>query len=405
MVNGKMKLVKLAPVVVEIEDSIMKPLVSGSDVKRFIEPQTITYLLFPYQVDAEGAHLLTAQEMQSQFPNAWKYLKGFEKELRDREGKSFDDDGWYRFGRHQNLDKQEVPKLLVPRLVARLVCSADERGRYYCDNVDVGGVVPRRVDDLWLLAGVLNAPVTNTIFGWLSKPFRGDYKSANKQFIAPLPVPRANRADRAGLSALARGMQERRTRQVELRSALAERLAATARVKWPFEKILRKVRPIAEIEAEAPKSVPPSGLKKWVDDRRKEEEEAALAEIDGAIRLDSEASVDLNAGKLSFLVDEQEVARVFISKEAEALVEAQWRAIAIEFAPTGRDDAKRLVERLRRVATSADPETAEQIIRIGHDLAQLSQVLNEDEEQLHELTCYLFNLSDDERRLVERTRA
>jgi hypothetical protein len=200
-------------------------------------------------------------------------------------------------------------------------------------------------------------------------------------------------------------MQERRTRQVELRSALAERLAATARVKWPLEKILPNVRPIREIEAEAPKSVPPSGLKKWVDSRRKEEEEAALAEIDGAMRLDSEASVGLHAGKLSFLVDEQEVARVFISKEAEALVEAQWRAVAIEFAPTGRDDAKRLVDKLRRVATSADGDVADQIIKIGHDLAQLSEVLNQDEEQLHEMTCYLFNLSDGERRLVERARS
>lgn len=405
MVNGKTKLVKLAPVVVEIEDSIMKRLVSGADVKRFIEAQTDTWLLFPYYVDGGEARLFKPDEMQLQFPRAWKYLKGFEKELRARDGgKNDSDEKWFGYIYPKNLDKQEMPKLLVPRLVARLVCSADERGRYYCDNVDVGGVVPRRVDDLWLLAGVLNAPVTNTIFSWLSKPFRGDYKSANKQFIAPLPVPRAGRADRAGLSALARGMQERRTRQVELRSALTERLAATARVKWPLERILPNVRPIAEIEAEAPKSVPPSGLKKWVDDRRKEEEEAALAEIDGVIRIDSEASVELNAGKLSFLVDEQEVARVFISKEAEALVEAQWRAVAIEFGPTGRDDAKRLVDKLRRVATSADPDTAEQIIKIGDDLAQLSEVLNGDEEQLHEMTCYLFNLSDEERRLVESSR-
>lgn len=403
MVGGKSKTVKLAPVVVEIEDSIMKPLVSGADVKRFIEPQTDTYLLFPYHVDPDGARLFTPQEMQAQHPKAWKYLKGFEKELRARDGgKNDNDEKWFGYIYPKNLDKQEVPKLLVPRLVARLVCSADERGRYYCDNVDVGGVVPRRVDDLWLLAGLLNAPVTNTIFSWLSKPFRGDYKSANKQFIAPLPVPRASRADRAGLSALARGMQERRTRQIELRSALAERLAATARVKWPIEKILPNVRPIAEIEAEAPKSVPASGLKKWVDERRREEEEAALAEIDGSIRLDSEARVALNAGKLSFLIDEQEIARVFVSQEEAPLVEAQWRAIAIDFEPTGREDAKRLVERLRKVATSADAAVAEQIISVGDELAQLSDVLRDDEKQLHEMTCYLFKLTDEERRLVER---
>jgi len=405
IVSGKPKLVKLAPVMVEIEDAIMKPLVSGADVKWFLEPQTDTYLLFPYHADGDGARLFTPEEMQKQFPKAWTYLKSFEKELRNREKKAFNDEAWYRFGRHQNIDKQEVPKLLVPRLVARLVCTADDRGRYYCDNVDVGGVVPRRTEDIWLLAGILNAPVTNTIFGWLSKPFRGDYKSANKQFIAPLPVPRAGRADRAGLSALARGMQERRTRQVELRSALEERLSATARVSWPLEKIIPNVRSIVEIESETPKSVPTAGRKKWVDERRKEDEEAALAAIDGTIQPDSEAEVVSKEGKLTFQIDGQEVARVFVSPEQAPLIEAQWRAVAIDFEPTQKGDAKRLVDRLRRVTTSADATLTEQIIATGRELASLSEVLREDEEQLHEVTCFLFNLTDEERRLVERARA
>ena len=90
-VGGKVKTVKLAPVVVTIEDAIMKPLVSGRDVKRFIEPHTDTRLLFPYHVDAEGARLLTPAEMADRFPNAWAYLRGFEMELRARESAKFDD--------------------------------------------------------------------------------------------------------------------------------------------------------------------------------------------------------------------------------------------------------------------------------------------------------------------------
>jgi hypothetical protein len=402
-VNGKTKIVKLAPVAVEIEDAIMRPLVSGADVKRFIEPQADTYLLFPYQVDATGARLFTSGEMQTQFPKAWKYLKGFENELRRRENRSFDDDAWYRFGRHQGLDKQETPKLLVAQLVPELRLSFDERGVFYINNVRVNGILPRS-DNGWFLLGTLNSPVSDYIFKWLGKPKNNAYYEANKQFIAPLPIPRANRADRAGLSALAKGMQERRTRQVELRSALNERLAATARVNWPLEKILPNVRSIAAIEAEVPKSVPRPGVKKWVDERRKEEEEAALAEIDGVIQLDSAATVVLNEGKLSFRIDEQEVARVFVSDEEATLVEAQWRAVAIDFEPTQKGDAKRLIDRLRKVAVTAEAAVGKQIIGIGKELADLSAVLRDDEEQLHEMTCYLFKLTDEERRLVERTR-
>src|SRR5690606_30339077 len=106
---------KLAPVVVAIEDEIMKPLVSGADVKRFIEPRAETHLLFPYRVAPGAVSLLTHDELTKDFPKAWTYLKSFEKELRARESGKFDDDKWYRMGRTQNLDKQEVPKLLVPR--------------------------------------------------------------------------------------------------------------------------------------------------------------------------------------------------------------------------------------------------------------------------------------------------
>lgn len=395
---------KLAPVVVDIEDAIMKPLVSGAEAKRFIEPETDTYLLFPYQVDASGARLFTAETMAKKFPKAWQYLKGFEAELRAREGKKFDDDGWYRMGRNQNLDKQEVPKILVPRLVARLGCFVDDRGRFYCDNVDVGGVVPQRVENIWLLAGILNAPVTNTIFEWLSKPFRGDYKSANKQFIAPLPIPKGDRVSRASLSALARGMQERRTDQVSKRAGLDERLQATTRENWPLEKFLSDVRSVEKITAAKPKSVPATEQKAWVDAEREADEEAALARIDGMIRLDSEFAVTLVDGKLCLSIDEQPAAWVFVSDAEAALVEAQWRCIAIEAQPTGKGDAKRLVQRLRRVATRAEPAVAGQIIAIGKDLADLDAVIRDDEAQLHEMTCALFNLSAQERALVEGKR-
>lgn len=383
----------------------MHPLVSGAEAKRFIEPSTNTYLLFPYLVEGGRARLFTPAEMQAQFPRAWKYLRSFEEELRARDSRKNDsDEKWFGYIYPKNLEKQEVTKLLVPRLVASLGCFADEQGRYYCDNVDVGGVVPARKEDVWWLAGILNAPTTDTIFSWLSKPFRGDYKSANKQFIAPLPIPKADRAGKAALSALAKGMQERFTRRVQLRADLQERLSAAARLTWPLERILPDVRSIPQIDEVAPKSLPANQRKGWVDEQRGADEESALARIDGIIDLESEADVIAERGKLSFRIDEQEAARVFLSEEELPLVEAQWRTIAVDFAPSGRGDAKRLVDRLRRVVVQADTALREQIMKTGSQLADLSDVIREDEAQLHEMTCFLFGLTDEERRLVERGR-
>lgn len=307
-------------------------------------------------------------------------------------------------GRNQNLDKQEVPKLLVPRLVARLGAYVDHRGSYYCDNVDVGGVVPARRDEIWLLAGILNSPAANGIFRWLSKPFRGDYVSANKQFIAPLPIPPASRAQRAALSGLAQGMQQRITSQAEERARLEELLAACARSTLPLDRLLEDVRPLREIEETVPRSLRPAARLGCIAAERSAQEEAALARIDAILGPASLLSVAEAPGRLAFCVDEAEIARMFVTAEQQPLVAAQWRATAIGFTPVGKGDADRLLERLRRLVLDADVAVREQIVALGASLGRRAEVLRDDEEQLHELTCALFGLSEEERRLVERGR-
>ena len=120
--------------------------------------------------------------MAADYPLAWAYLQSWENELRSRENGAFDDNTWYRFGRHQNLDKQEVEKLIVPRLVPAVGCSVDTSQDIYLDNVDVGGIIPALGIRSFFLSGVLNSPVANFVFRRISKPFRGNYRSANKQF-------------------------------------------------------------------------------------------------------------------------------------------------------------------------------------------------------------------------------
>ena len=127
----------------------MKPLVSGADAKRYIEPETDTFLLFPYHPAERGVKLIEAAVFAKKFPKAWAFLKSHEVELRKCEnGKMDDDDQWWANNYPKNLDKQEIAKLVVPRLVANLGCYADEFARYYLDNVDVGGVQPADAMDL-----------------------------------------------------------------------------------------------------------------------------------------------------------------------------------------------------------------------------------------------------------------
>ena len=343
----------------------MRPLVSGEEAKRFIEPSTSTYLLFPYSVDKGVATAFDEDTLALKYPKAAAYLRRFEVELRKiNKSQTKVDSKWFRYSYPKNLARQDEPKIVVAQLVPDLRLAFDDRGSCCLDNVRVNGILPRG-DNGWFLLGVLNAPTSNYVFKWLGKPKDNGYFEANKQFIAPLPIPTADRTSRASLSALAKGMQQRNTDRVRRRAALEERLAATARLRLPLERLLDEVRAIAAIEASLPASVPPSDRKRWIDEQRSADEEAALARIDALFRLDSTLDVVLVEGKLSFRIDERPAARLFVSDGEAALVAAQWRSVALDFQPRGKDDAKRLIERLRRIATDAEPALAAQIIAIG----------------------------------------
>jgi type I restriction-modification system DNA methylase subunit len=395
--------VKPPAVEVAIEDAIMKPLVSGAEAKRFIDPATRTYLLFPYCVDETGARLWTPEEMAQQFPLAWAYLRSFEEELRKRDsGKNNDDERWFGYVYPKNLDKQETVKLLVPRLVSGLKLAMDPAQEFYCDNVDVGGVVPADPAELPFLAGILGSPTPNLLFKWGSKPFRGDYLSANKQFIAPLPVPHANDDERAAVAATAEALQRGYSRRAKVVVMLDDRLAATGRRPLPYEALLPKVRPIAEIERTKPRSMPPGDVRDWANARYKEQIDAELARVNSAIRLDSVLDAVLDEGELKLLVDEQPVARMFVAAEAADFLLAQWQVVALRFEPTGKEDGKRLIDRLRLIAFEADGPLRAQIVERQGELSALTAELRELERRLDDQTAALFRLTPEERALVRR---
>jgi len=221
--------------IVELDDDLLKPLVSGKEAVPFACPSTDTFIIFPYEGATENFRLLNAKEM-SKYRRTWAYLRKNGKTLRARERGLFDDDEWYRYGRSQSIGKQTFAKLLVPRLQLNLFASADARGELFMDNVDVGGVIPGEGWDIYYLLGILNSNACNFAWRMTSKPFRGGYRSANKQFIAPLPIPNVKGKKQEPVAQIAR----------KLADLHGERLAALGKV---HRRIAVDLAPAALVQA------------------------------------------------------------------------------------------------------------------------------------------------------------
>lgn len=199
--DGRMVYSKASDRELLLEPDLLHPLASGTEVARYAFEPLGDLLLFPYRRRDREMELLPADELARLALTA-AYLGEHETALRGRERGKMDHDRWYGYVYPKSLGLHSIPKLGIPRLCDRLRVAADPDGVVFLDNVDVNGLLPSDDGpDLWVLACLLNSRLLNWVFRLTSVPFRGSYFSANKQFIAPLPIRSPSR-EVAGLLGL-----------------------------------------------------------------------------------------------------------------------------------------------------------------------------------------------------------
>ena len=385
------------PYEVLIEDDLMKPLVSGAQAKRFVEPQTETYLLFPYTVANGRATLIPSARIAADYPLAWSYLQSWEEGLRSRENNAFDDEKWYRFGRHQNLDKQEIEKLIVPRLVPNVSCSVDAFGHCYLDNVDVGGVTPASGIPSFFLAGVINGPVANFVFRRISKPFRGNYRSANKQFIAPLPIPETNEQQCIAVAQIAEQLQQLHTRRRNILEDISRRRSVLRERKRPESWLFPELPSVTDLEAQAPSNLDAEQRKDWARQRYVQELAGRHERLGARLYPGVDLSAELVDGELRFLVDDAlAVERIFVDDEEGPFLAAQWKVLSARMSVTASTNGTRLSSSLRRLAIATDnPPAVRQIMALQSDLDVVEAQIAGREAEMNELLYHLYDLCPD----------
>ena len=214
------------------EKGLLFPLVSGTDVNRYCGLPERQYILFPYKVDGALVELIAFDVISKTCPKTAAYLLENKERLEERERGKFKGHDWYRFGRNQNIGIQEQTKLCVPRLVNNLYATYDVEGNHFLDNVDVGGITLKpayQKQGLLYLLGLLNSKLLRWYFPFVSAPFRGGWRSANRQFLSQLPIRIVNFSDPVD-----KAHNDRMVEMVEQMLSLHKQLTAA---KTPDEKI------------------------------------------------------------------------------------------------------------------------------------------------------------------------
>src|SRR5438876_1640809 len=173
-----------------LETDLIKPLVSGTDVKRYEKPLKRQFIIFPYELANDKPRLIPIKEIERKWPHIHDYLVRNRDTLEGRENGVMRGPNWHGYVYLKNMNKQHLPKLCVPRLVMRIQSTYDHEGEFYLDNVDVGGVIFEGKDSRfhWYMCGLLNSALLTFYLRRISTEFRGGWVSSNKQYLSQLPI-------------------------------------------------------------------------------------------------------------------------------------------------------------------------------------------------------------------------
>lgn len=180
---------------VEIEKALTKPLLKGGDVHRYATLTSKKIVIFPYKLSylngEQTAQLYTEEEMTSNFPKGFAYLKRCEQILRKREGGRFDlDKQWYQYSRKQGILHAEEEKLIQPDISKGCNFAWDKKGMFY-QTTTLYGYIKKRKDTTSY--AVYLAIFNSNLLWWYLKQtgsvLANGYFRFKTDYLKPFPLP------------------------------------------------------------------------------------------------------------------------------------------------------------------------------------------------------------------------
>ncbi len=156
-----------------------------------------SFVIYPYLKTKNGIQFVEIDKLKSTYPNTFAYLNYYKNKLdnpkRDIKPTPETDNEWYRFGRHQSLDKCDVPaKIIVGVLAKGNKYAIDYFGTLISSGGTAGYCMITLPDDFSYSVYYIQALLNSKYLEWFSaltgEVFRGGYIARGTKVIKKLPV-------------------------------------------------------------------------------------------------------------------------------------------------------------------------------------------------------------------------
>lgn len=178
------------------------------------------FVIYPYLKTDAGIEFVEIDELEASYPYAYEYLHHYRDKLdndkRDIKPVPETENEWYRYGRHQSLDKCDVPaKIIVGVLAQGNKYAIDYHGTLISSGGTAGYCMITLPDDfpysIYYIQALLNSKYLEWFSALIGEVFRGGYIARGTKVLKKLPiriVDFEDETDKALHDAIARDQEE-----------------------------------------------------------------------------------------------------------------------------------------------------------------------------------------------------
>ena len=174
----------------ELEDSLLKKILIGSDIDRFLMIPSGDFIIY------------TIRDMDiDNYPKVNKRLAGFRDELEDRSESKSGILPWFSLGRSRYEQLFTEPKIIMRQTSDRIRCVYDEEGYFVLNSILV---FKKNINEYQYkyISSVLNSKLTNYLYRKLTQEEGRTFAEVKPANVRKLYIPKASETEQALLSIL-----------------------------------------------------------------------------------------------------------------------------------------------------------------------------------------------------------
>lgn len=156
-----------------------------------------SFVIYPYIKTKKGIEFVEIDDLKAKYPKTYKFLNHYKDKLdndkRDIKPEPETKNEWYRYGRHQSLDKCDVPaKIIVGVLAQGNKYAIDYFGTLISSGGTAGYCMITLPDNfpysIYYIQALLNSKYLEWFSALIGEVFRGGYIARGTKVLKKLPV-------------------------------------------------------------------------------------------------------------------------------------------------------------------------------------------------------------------------